>query len=67
MSPQVPDRAQVVIVGGNDYYGPDGIGELRGHPKSVGRTSKAKSAEDAAQLWDISLELTGADYSALEI
>ena len=54
-------------VGGNDYYGPDGIGELRGHPKSVGRTSKAKSAEDAARLWDISLELTGADYSALEI
>lgn len=52
-------------VSGNDYFGPDGMGEMKGHPKKVGRTSKAKSAEDAAHLWAVSLELTGADYSVL--
>lgn len=52
-------------VDGDDYFGPDGVGELRGHPRKVGRTGKAKSAGDATRLWDVSLELTGADYSAL--
>lgn len=52
-------------VEGDDYYGPDGLGEMRGHPKKVGRTGRAKSAADAARLWDVSLELTGADYGAL--
>lgn len=50
---------------GDDYYGPDGIGEMRGHPRKVGRTAKAKSTEDAARLWDVSLELTAADDAAL--
>jgi NAD(P)-dependent dehydrogenase (short-subunit alcohol dehydrogenase family) len=52
-------------VAGNDYFGPDGFGEMKGHPKKVDRTDRAKSAEDAARLWDVSLELTGADYSVL--
>lgn len=52
-------------VEGDDYYGPDGLGEMRGHPKKVGRTGRAKSAADAARLWDVSLELTDADYGAL--
>ncbi|GJM38254.1 MAG: short-chain dehydrogenase [Acidimicrobiales bacterium] len=50
---------------GDDYYGPDGIGEMRGHPRKVGRTAKAKSTEDAARLWDVSLELTATDDAAL--
>ncbi|MEM7140107.1 MAG: oxidoreductase [Actinomycetota bacterium] len=53
-------------VEGNDYYGPDGIGEMRGHPKNVGMTKAARSHEDAEQLWELSLEATGADYSALD-
>ncbi|MDW3219135.1 MAG: oxidoreductase [Acidimicrobiales bacterium] len=52
-------------VAGDDYYGPDGLGEMRGHPKKVGRTAKARSAPDAARLWDLSLELTGADDAVL--
>jgi len=50
---------------GNDYFGPDGLGEMKGHPEKVGRTGKAKSADSAAQLWAVSLELTGADFSSL--
>jgi NAD(P)-dependent dehydrogenase (short-subunit alcohol dehydrogenase family) len=53
-------------VEGNDYFGPDGIGEMKGHPKKVGRTTRARNAADAARLWDVSVELTGADYSLLE-
>jgi NAD(P)-dependent dehydrogenase (short-subunit alcohol dehydrogenase family) len=44
-------------VQGNDYYGPGRL-ELRGHPRKVGRTSKAASVEDARRLWEISEELT---------
>ncbi|MEQ8840412.1 MAG: oxidoreductase [Acidimicrobiales bacterium] len=50
-------------VEGNDYYGPDGLGEMKGQPKKVGRTARARNAADAARLWDVSVELTGADYS----
>lgn len=46
----------------NDYFGPDGFLEQRGHPKRVGRTAKAASAEDARRLWSISEELTGVAY-----
>jgi NAD(P)-dependent dehydrogenase (short-subunit alcohol dehydrogenase family) len=52
-------------VEGNDYYGPDGLGEMKGHPTKVDRTARAKSVEDAARLWEVSVELTGADYSTL--
>ncbi len=52
------------VVGG-DYYGPDGIGEARGHPKKVGMTARARNDADAARLWDVSVELTGASYGPL--
>jgi NAD(P)-dependent dehydrogenase (short-subunit alcohol dehydrogenase family) len=46
-------------VSGGDYYGPDGIGELRGHPQRV-RSSKASMDETVAgKLWDRATELTG--------
>ncbi|MDG2027274.1 MAG: oxidoreductase [Acidimicrobiales bacterium] len=57
--------AVALDVQGDDYYGPEGLGELRGHPEKVGRTSKAKSVEDAGRLWDVSGELTGITYNAL--
>jgi NAD(P)-dependent dehydrogenase (short-subunit alcohol dehydrogenase family) len=53
-------------VAGNDYYGPDGVGEVKGHPKKVGRTDRAKNDADATRLWEMSTELTGADYSVLD-
>ena len=44
------------------YYGPDGIGEQRGHPKLV--ESSAQSHDDQLQrrLWSVSEELTGVTY-----
>lgn len=49
------------VVGGQ-YYGPDGLGESRGHPKVV--TSSAQSHDQALQqrLWTVSEELTGVSY-----
>jgi NAD(P)-dependent dehydrogenase (short-subunit alcohol dehydrogenase family) len=44
-------------VKGNDYYGPQLL-ELRGNPRKVDRTKKAKDSEAARKLWDISEEIT---------
>ncbi|MDH3707498.1 MAG: oxidoreductase [Acidimicrobiia bacterium] len=44
------------------YYGPGGMGELKGHPV-VRETSKAaRSDADAARLWEISEKRTGVTY-----
>lgn len=50
----------------NDYYGPDGIGEMRGYPKHVGRSEAAKDTTVAKRLWEVSENLTGVlyDFSA---
>lgn len=53
-------------VGGDDYFGPDGIGEQRGHPKRVGRTGRAADAEAARRLWEVSEELTGVRFGPLD-
>ncbi|HET6736938.1 SDR family NAD(P)-dependent oxidoreductase [Mycobacterium sp.] len=49
-------------VRGGEYYGPGGIGELRGHPKLV--QSKANSHDQDVQrrLWAVSEELTGVTF-----
>ena len=52
-------------VQGDDYYGPGGPGELRGHPKKVGRTPAAQDGATAHLLWDRSEDLTGVRYDAL--
>ncbi len=49
-------------VDGADYFGPDGIGEMRGHPKKVDMTNRAKDEEMATKLWDVSAELSGVSY-----
>ena len=46
----------------DDYWGPDGIREQRGHPTRVGRTRHAQRAEAAERLWRRSEELTGVAY-----
>ena len=45
-------------VPGNTYIGPDGRGELRGHPTVVGRSQRAEDADTAAKLWIESERLT---------
>ena len=49
-----------------DYYGPDGLGEQRGSPHRVGRTSRASNEADAKRLWEVSEELTGVDFGRLD-
>jgi NAD(P)-dependent dehydrogenase (short-subunit alcohol dehydrogenase family) len=46
----------------DDYWGPDGLGEQRGHPTRVGRSDRALDREAAARLWTLSEELTGVTY-----
>jgi NAD(P)-dependent dehydrogenase (short-subunit alcohol dehydrogenase family) len=49
-----------------DYFGPRGLYEMRGYPKKVGTTPKAKNELDARRLWDISEELTGVSFLSRE-
>ena len=53
-------------VEGDDFFGPGGVGEMRGHPTRVGRSSRAADAEVAARLWDVSEELTGVGFGSLD-
>jgi NAD(P)-dependent dehydrogenase (short-subunit alcohol dehydrogenase family) len=53
-------------VAGDDYFGPDGLGEQRGHPTRVGRTGRAADGADAKRLWEISEELTGVAFGPLD-
>lgn len=52
-------------VQGGDYIGPDGLGELWGHPKKVGTVGRARDPEIAARLWQVSEEATGVRYDGL--
>lgn len=52
--------APEVMPGG--YYGPDGLMEMRGYPKRVGMSNRAKDREAAARLWSVSESLTGVAY-----
>ncbi len=45
------------------FYGPDGLGELRGHPTEVQPTASAKDEETARRLWELSEELTGVTFN----
>ncbi|MBE1513735.1 oxidoreductase [Nesterenkonia halotolerans] len=47
---------------GASYIGPDGRGELQGHPTMVGRSDKAADPELARRLWEASEELTGIGF-----
>lgn len=47
---------------GASYIGPDGRGEMHGHPTLVGRSAKASDPETARRLWNVSEELTGVTF-----
>ena len=41
------------------YFGPDGIGEVRGSPTVVGSSKASRDEVVATRLWDAAVELTG--------
>ncbi len=45
-----------------DYFGPSGVGEIRGAPTRVGMSAHARDAAVGRRLWDVSEELTGVTY-----
>ncbi len=47
---------------GGSYVGPDGRGEIRGHPTLVAPNSAATDAETARGLWELSERLTGVKF-----
>ncbi|CAN5821413.1 oxidoreductase [soil metagenome] len=59
--PQLYAATMPDVVGG-EYFGPDRLGEIRGHPTRVRATSKARDGADGTRLWSISEELTGVTY-----
>jgi NAD(P)-dependent dehydrogenase (short-subunit alcohol dehydrogenase family) len=49
-------------VRGGDYWGPDGPAEMRGPPKRVGSSPRARDLELAGRLWKRAAELTGVAF-----
>ncbi len=54
--PPIPRRR------GGQYYGPDGLGETRGHPKVVKSSAQSHDESIQRRLWTVSEELTGVTY-----
>jgi NAD(P)-dependent dehydrogenase (short-subunit alcohol dehydrogenase family) len=53
-------------VPGGAFVGPSSFDQVRGPPKLVGSSRAGRDMEVAARLWDVSAELTGVDYAALD-
>jgi NAD(P)-dependent dehydrogenase (short-subunit alcohol dehydrogenase family) len=51
---------------GGGYYGPDGFGEMSGSPAPARIHKVAQNAADARRLWEVSEQLTGVRFAALE-
>ena len=49
-------------VQGGQYYGPDGFGEQRGHPKLVQSSAQSHDEDLQRRLWTVSEELTGVTF-----
>lgn len=47
---------------GGQYYGPDGIGEVKGHPKVVASSAQSHNEDIQRRLWTVSEELTDVTY-----
>jgi NAD(P)-dependent dehydrogenase (short-subunit alcohol dehydrogenase family) len=69
MMPFTQDQAQGALpqirasvdpdVKGGAYYGPGGLGEMKGNPVRVKSNKASHNQEDARKLWEISEQLTG--------
>ncbi len=53
-------------VTGDQYFGPGGFQEVRGHPVLVGRSDRAKDEATARRLWEVSVDLTGVRFDRLD-
>ncbi len=47
---------------GAEYFGPDGLGQVRGRPSRVLAAQPAYDPAVAAQLWDVSTQATGVEF-----
>jgi hypothetical protein len=47
---------------GGDYYGPSGFLQMRGYPKKVRPSARARDEQLARRFWQISEKLTGVEY-----
>jgi NAD(P)-dependent dehydrogenase (short-subunit alcohol dehydrogenase family) len=54
--------ATVEDLPGGSFVGPDGPGEMRGHPHVVSAAGKAYDEDAQRRLWQVSEELTGVTY-----
>lgn len=50
-------------VRGGDYIGPDGAGEMHGHPRKVQSNPRSHDESTARRLWDLSEQLTQVRYA----
>jgi NAD(P)-dependent dehydrogenase (short-subunit alcohol dehydrogenase family) len=53
-------------VRGGQFFGPDRLWGARGHPKAIPFLRAAEDPETARRLWEVSEELTGVRFNALE-
>src|SRR6201992_993479 len=59
--PQLRAATDPGVLGGQ-YYGPDGFGEMQGHPKVVALSAKSHDVDVQRRLWAVSEELPGVVY-----
>jgi hypothetical protein len=59
--PQIYAATEPSVEGGS-FIGPDGFQEFRGSPKLVEPVGRARDADTALRLWQVSEELTGVRY-----
>lgn len=52
---------------GGSYYGPDRLGEIRGHPAAARIPPQALDRDAAARLWSESERLTGVSFGAEQV
>lgn len=52
---------------GGEYYGPDGMSEIRGYPTKAKIPDQALIASDAARLWNESEKLTGVNFRSARV
>lgn len=61
--PQLRAATDPGVIGGQ-YFGPDGIGEQRGHPVVVASSRASHDVAAQKRLWAVSEELTGVTFPA---
>ncbi|KAI9135179.1 oxidoreductase [Acaryochloris sp. CCMEE 5410] len=70
-----PDQAALPIVmaaldpeaQGGEYFGPQGFMEMKGQPGRATQSNYAQNLAAAAQLWDVSEELTGCTFAIPQV